>query len=62
MTSIMLEEIYKEAETVCSSTEELIGEIDRINHDGIDASYIIGSADIDALYPSLDIDLSLIHI
>ena len=55
LMSIMLAELHKEEESICSSTEELIGEIDRINIEGIDSTYVIGSADVDALYPNLDI-------
>ena len=59
LISILLNEIHKEEESICSSTEELIAEIERINNDGIDETYIIGSADVDALYPSLDIEFTI---
>ena len=59
LASIMLAEIYKDEETVCSSTEDLVSEVDRVNRQGIDGSYIIGSADVEALYPNLDIDFTI---
>ena len=46
----------KEEEENCASTEELLAEFDKLNVDGIDKECFIGSADVVALYPSLDID------
>ena len=48
--------IWKEEEENCASTEELLAEFDRLNVNGIDKECFIGSADVVALYPSLDID------
>ena len=59
LLSIMLAELHKEEESICSSTEDLIAEIDRINREGIDSTYVIGSADVDALYPSLDVKFTV---
>ena len=59
MLSTMLTEIYREEPSVCTSTEGLIAEIDRINNEGINVSYILGSADVDALYPSLDVPFTV---
>ena len=41
--------------TVCASTEELLAEVDVVNAEGIDNTFIVGSMDVEALYPSLDI-------
>ena len=51
--------MYVNEETVCSSTEELLAEVDKLNEHGIDESYIIGSMDVEALYPSLDIPFTI---
>ena len=34
----------------------MLASIDRINHEGIEEDYVIGSADVKVLYPSLDIE------
>ena len=59
LISIILTEVYAGEQTVCSSTEELLAEVDKLNEEGIDDSYIIGSADVEALYPSLDIEFTI---
>ncbi|MCP3892049.1 MAG: hypothetical protein GY702_24745, partial [Desulfobulbaceae bacterium] len=47
--------IWKNEEN-CASTEELLAEFDRLNEEGIKQGCFIGSADVVALYPSLDIE------
>ena len=59
LISMILMEVYKEKETVCSSTEEMLASVDMVNRRGIDSTYIIGSADVKALYPSLEIDFTI---
>ena len=60
MMSIMLTDIYVGEKTVCTSTEELLAEVDRINEEGIiDNTFIVGSMDVEALYPSLDIGFTV---
>ena len=59
LISILLTDVYVGEETVCSSTEELLAEVEKLNREGIDASDIIGSMDVEALYPSLDIDFTI---
>ena len=59
LISIILKEIYKDENSVCSSTEEMIAAVDEVNERGIDSTYIIGSADVKALYPSLDIEFTI---
>ena len=44
--------------TNCESTEELLEEIETVNRDwDVQESWVVGSLDVDALYPSLDIEL-----
>ena len=56
LVNSFLVNIWKEEEENCASTEELLAEFDKMNVDGIDKECFIGSADVVALYPSLDID------
>ena len=46
-------------DTICLSTEELIAEFNTINDMETDSNIIVGSLDVKALYPSLDIDFSI---
>ena len=59
LISIMLTDLYIYEKTVCMSTEGLLAEVDRINDEGIEEDDIVGSADIEALYPSLDIQFTV---
>ena len=53
-------DVYVGEKTVCASTEELLAEVDIINNEeSIDNSYIVGSIDVEALYPSLDIEFTV---
>ncbi len=56
---MILTDVYTDEETVCSSTEELLAEVDKMNDEGIGDGYMIGSFDVEALYPSLDIDFTV---
>jgi hypothetical protein len=51
--------VYVGEKTVCSSTEELLAEVEKLNEGGIDQLDIIGSMDVETLYPSLDIDFTI---
>ena len=51
-----LSRIWKNETENCASTEELLAEFKQINEAGIDSECFVGSADVVALYPSLDID------
>ena len=51
--------MYKGKETVCSSTEELLAEVGRVNNERIGERDIVGSMDVEALYSSLDIDFTI---
>ena len=57
--SMMLSDLYTEEETVCLSTEELLAEVEKLNAEGIHDGYVIGSFDVEALYPSLDVDFTV---
>ena len=61
MMSIILTEVWKSREnsTICMSTEDMIAEINRTNDNQKDDNLIIGSTDVVALYPSLDIDFTI---
>ena len=60
LISRILKEVYVDEKTVCQSTEDMLASIQKANEDhelGEDA--IIGSLDVKALYPSLDIDFAV---
>ena len=59
LVSMILTDVYVGEKTVCTSTEELLAGVDKLNVDGLDSTDIIGSADVEALYPSLDIDFAI---
>lgn len=57
--SYILNEVWKDAESVCLNTEEMLAEFKRLNDDHITKDIIIGSADVKTLYPSLDVDFTV---
>ena len=58
--STILSEIWKrDTRTVCMSTEELKAEIDRVNSRIGNKDIIVGSMDVKALYPSLEIPFTI---
>ena len=59
LISVLLTDVYRDEKTVCSSTEELLAEVGRLNDEGLDELDIVGSMDVIALYPSLDIDFTI---
>ena len=60
MLNIILTEVWKRNnDTVCMSTEDMKAEIDRVNATLSNKKIIIGSADVKALYPSLDIPFTI---
>ena len=59
LISTLLTDVYIGEETVCSSTEELLAAVEKLNEEGIDAMDIVGSMDVEALYPSLDIEFTI---
>ena len=56
---MILTDVYMEEETVCLSTEELLAEVEKLNEEGIGDGYVIGSFDVEALYPSLDVEFTV---
>ena len=60
LISTILKEVYIDNETVCSSTEDMIGSIQETNGNYVlENDAIIGSLDVKALYPSLDMDFAI---
>ena len=58
--STVLNEIWKRnTETVCMSTEELKAEIENVNRNISGRDIVVGSMDVKALYPSLDIPFTV---
>ena len=49
----------KRISAICMSTEDMIAEMNRTNKNQEDDGLIIGSTDVVALYPSLDIDFTI---
>ena len=58
MISSILRPLWQTQPTVCTSTEEMIAAIEETNRKQIDKHTTIGSADVKALYPSLNIDFT----
>ena len=55
----ILKEVDDEQETICDSTEHMIAAIQKANNEyGNNKKLVIGSMDVKALYPSLDIDFT----
>ena len=59
LSSILSEVWKRDTSTVCMSTEELKAEIDKVNMSIGSKEIIIGSMDVKALYPSLDIPFTI---
>ena len=59
--SVILAEVWKSRENsaICMSTEDMIAEMNRTIKNQEDDGLIIGSTDVVALYPSLDIDFTI---
>ena len=45
--------------SICLSTDEMLAEVDRVNRGIPSTPIVIGSADVKASYPSLDIDFTI---
>ena len=56
LLSRILTPVKEESETSCRSTEEMLAAIKTVNENVVGEDVVIGSADVKALYPSLDID------
>ena len=59
LISMLLKDVYMGEKTVCASTEELLAEVRRLNEEGVEGEDIVGSMDVEALYPSLDVDFTV---
>ena len=59
LLSNLLYPLVEECETNCNSTEEMLASIGEVNKRCIDEEVVIGSADVKALYPSLDITFTI---
>ena len=61
MVSTILTELWisKEDGAVCISTEGMIAEMKKVNSVQVDNDLVVGSADVKALYPSLDMDFTI---
>ncbi len=56
---MILTEVRKTEESVCFNTEEMLADFRKVNSNNITEEVIIGSADVKALYPSLDISFTV---
>ena len=52
---MLLKPIWKKDENACTNTEELLAAIRKINKEETEEDMIVGSLDVKALYPNLDI-------
>ena len=54
---LLLSHLIPESETHCWATDDLLTEFEKVNADRVvDRDWVVGSLDVDALYPSLDIE------
>ena len=62
VVSKILNEVWKEEGSVCISTEDTMAGIKKVNDElrnNVDNEVIVGSADVKALYPNLDVDFTV---
>ena len=59
LMSVILTEVWKAEESACLNTEEMLAGFKGVNDSRIMEEVIIGSADVKALYPSLDISFTV---
>ena len=57
----ILDPIWKSPEntTSCMSTEEMLAEIEKVNKQKHGGNIVVGSADVKALYPSLELEFAI---
>ena len=58
LISSLLKHVWKECDTACENTEEILAEIRDLNQQGIENDAVVGSLDVKALYPSLDVEFT----
>ena len=56
--SKIIRPLWKESDTCCENTEEILADIKELNEKRINEDIIVGSLDVKALYPSLDINFT----
>ena len=62
LVSKILNEVWRDEESVCLSTEEMMADIRSTNgvlSEGVGDEVVVGSADVKALYPSLDVEFTV---
>ena len=60
LISYILKEVNDDQPTICDSTEDMLAAIQEANESGkVKSSSVIGSMDVKALYPSLDLDFAI---
>ena len=56
LISKIIRPLWQEEETISTNTEEVMAAFSEVNNKNIDTEIVVGSADVKALYPSLDIE------
>ena len=59
LMSVILNEVWKDATSVSLNTEEMLAAFRKLNDKLITEEIIVGSADVKALYPRLDIEFTV---
>ena len=58
LLSKIIRPLWQDEETVCTNTEEVMAGIEEVNKKELETELLVASADVKALYPSLDIDFA----
>ena len=58
LISTILKNVWKNEDSVCENTEDLLSSIKELNDSEVRGNIIVGSLDVKALYPSLDVDFT----
>ena len=58
LLSMIIKPLNKLNSSSCSSSEEMMASIQQANEKGLPTDTVVGSLDVKALYPSLDVDLT----
>ena len=53
---MLIRPIWQDEESVCTNTEEVLASFQEVNERNIKTELLVGSADVKALYPSLNTD------
>ena len=56
LISTLIKPLHTRDTNECNSTEDLLANISQLNNNATDTEYVIGSLDVKALYPSLNIE------